>query len=112
MEDVRRRSILLSELFIKEVEARCPSVTLASPRDPQGRGSQVSFRHPEAYAVMQALIERGVIGDFRAPDCLRFGFTPLYIGEAEVLGAAAILEQILAEGSWDQPRFRKKAAVT
>ena len=112
VEDVRRQSIVLSELFIREVEARCPSVTLASPRDPQSRGSQVSLRHAEAYPVMQALIARGVIGDFRAPDCLRFGFTPLYIGEAEVLGAVAILEEILKSGSWDQPHFRKKAAVT
>jgi len=112
MADVRRRSMELSELFIKEVEARCPSVTLASPRDATKRGSQVSFRHPEGYAVMQALIDKGVIGDFRAPDCLRFGFTPLYIGEAEVLGAVAILEKILADGSWDQPHYRKKAAVT
>lgn len=110
--DIRRQSIALSELFIKEVEARCPSVTLASPRDPKARGSQVSLRHPQAYAVMQALIDRGVIGDFRAPDCLRFGFTPLYIGEEEVLGAVAALEKILAEGSWDQPHFHKKAAVT
>jgi len=112
MGDVRRQSILLSERFIKEVETRCRSLTLASPRDPLARGSQVSFRHPHGYAVMQALIDQGVIGDFRAPDCLRFGFTPLYIGEAEVLGAVAILERILAEGSWDQPRFHQKAAVT
>ena len=112
MRDVRRRSIELSELFIKEVEARCPSVSLASPRDPTKRGSQVSFRHPHAYPVMQALIDQGVIGDFRAPDCLRFGFTPLYIGEAEVLGAVDILERILTQGSWDQPHFHKKAAVT
>src|SRR5579859_3626345 len=112
MADVRRQSILLSTLFIAEVEARCPSLTLASPRDADTRGSQVSFRHPDGYAVMQALIDRGVIGDFRAPDCLRFGFTPLYIGEAEVLGAVAILEKILTDGSWDQPHYRKKAAVT
>ncbi|HMA52764.1 MAG TPA: kynureninase [Magnetospirillaceae bacterium] len=112
MADVRRQSILLSTLFIAEVEARCPSLTLASPRDADTRGSQVSFRHPDGYAVMQALIDRGVIGDFRAPDCLRFGFTPLYIGEAEVLDAVATLERILTEGSWDQPRYRQKAAVT
>ena len=112
LEDVRRQSIVLSTLFIEQVEARCPTLTLASPRDASNRGSQVSFRHPEAYAVMQALIESGVIGDFRAPDCLRFGFTPLYIGEAEVLDAVAALERILTDGSWDQPRFRKKAAVT
>ncbi len=112
MEEVRRQSIALSELFIREVEASCPSLTLASPRDPAQRGSQVSFRHADAYPVMQALIDRGVIGDFRAPDCLRFGFTPLYIGEAEVLGAVDVLENILADGSWDQPQYRKKAAVT
>jgi kynureninase len=112
LKDVRRRSIELSELFIREVEARCPALTLASPRDPEGRGSQVSFRHADAYPVMQALIDRGVIGDFRAPDCLRFGFTPLYIGEEDVLGAVDILAGILADGSWDQPQFRKKAAVT
>jgi kynureninase len=112
MADIRRQSIALSELFIREVEARCPTLSLASPRDANQRGSQISFRHPDAYPVMQALIEKGVIGDFRAPDCLRFGFTPLYIGEAEVLDAVAILEGILKDGSWDQPHFRKKAAVT
>lgn len=112
LEDVRRQSIVLSELFIRDVEARCPSLTLASPRDASRRGSQVSFRHAEAYPVMQALIDKGVIGDFRAPDCLRFGFTPLYIGEAEVLGAVDILAGILDDGSWDQPRYRQKAAVT
>ena len=112
MKDVRRQSIVLSELFIKEVEARCPSLMLASPRDPQSRGSQVSFRHVDAYPVMQALIDHGVIGDFRAPDCLRFGFTPLYIGEAEIQGAVEILARILDEGSWDQPDYRRKAAVT
>jgi kynureninase len=112
LEDVRRQSIGLSELFIRDVEARCPSLNLASPRDPESRGSQVSFRHAQAYPVMQALIDKGVIGDFRAPDCLRFGFTPLYIGEAEVRGAVDILARILDDGSWDQPRYRQKAAVT
>jgi kynureninase len=112
LEDVRRQSIGLSELFIRDVEARCPSLNLASPRDPESRGSQVSFRHAQAYPVMQALIDKGVIGDFRAPDCLRFGFTPLYVGEAEVRGAVDILARILDDGSWDQPRYRQKAAVT
>jgi len=112
MQALRRQSIALSELFIRQVEVRCPSLTLASPRNAAARGSQVSFRHAHGYAVMQALIDRGVIGDFRAPDSLRFGFTPLYIGEAEVLGAVAVLEEILNDGSWDQPRFHQKAAVT
>jgi len=112
MADVRRRSIELSELFIAEVERRCAGLQLGSPRDPAARGSQVSFRHPDAFPVMQALIDRGVIGDFRAPDTLRFGFTPLYLGEAEVIAAAATLEQVLAEGSWDDPRYRRRGAVT
>jgi kynureninase len=110
--DVRRRAILLSELFIAEVERRCPSLTLASPRDPSRRGSQVSFRHPNAYPVMQALIHRGVVGDFRAPDMLRFGITPLYIGEAEVTAAATTLADVLDSGAWDDPRYRKRALVT
>ena len=112
IEDVRRRSIELTEMFIREVEQRCPALVLGSPRDPSNRGSQVSFRHPEAYPVMQALIDRGVVGDFRAPDALRFGFTPLYIGEAEVIAAATTLQNVLDSGAWDDPRYRARAAVT
>ncbi|NIP76204.1 MAG: kynureninase, partial [Xanthomonadales bacterium] len=67
------------------------------------RGSQISFRHPEGYAVMQALIARGVIGDFRAPDILRFGITPLYLDEADIRGAVAILKDILDGDLWDTP---------
>lgn len=111
MEDVRAASIGLSDLFIREVEGRCPDLVLASPRGLK-RGSQVSFRHPAGYAIMQALIARGVIGDFRAPDSIRFGFTPLYIGEDEVLGAAAILETIMKDRLWDRPDYHRKAAVT
>jgi len=76
---VRKKSIELSELFIKEVEARCPQLTLITPRDADQRGSQVSFAFEDGYPVMQALISQGVIGDFRAPNVMRFGFTPLYI---------------------------------
>ena len=112
MQDVRTASISLSELFIAEVEARCSSLTLASPRDASRRGSQVSFRHPDGYAIMRALIARGVIGDFRAPDALRFGFTPLYIGEAEVRGAVGILAEVLANRLWDKPEYRQKELVT
>jgi kynureninase len=79
--DLRARSLELTDAFIAGVEAACPDLDLATPRDPARRGSQVSFRHPEGYAIMQALIARGVIGDFRAPDILRFGFTPLFIDE-------------------------------
>lgn len=112
MAAIRARSIELTELFIKEVEARCEGVTLASLRDPLKRGSQVSFHHAEGYAVMQALIAKGVIGDFRAPDIMRFGFTPLYTSEADVIGAVDILETILSEHLWDQPEFRERKAVT
>ncbi|UVO50469.1 kynureninase [Sphingomonas sp. SUN019] len=112
MADVRAASIALSEQFIAQVEARCPALTLASPRDSHARGSQVSFRHPQGYAVMQALIDRGVIGDFRAPDILRFGFTPLYIGRDDVAKAVDVLADILDRGSWNAPRFHARAAVT
>ncbi|WP_054309361.1 kynureninase [Mesorhizobium sp. 1M-11] len=112
MADVRKQSIALADLFIREVEACCPELTLASPRNGTERGSQVSFRHPEGYAIMQALIARGVIGDFRAPDAVRFGFTPLYIGEQEVLGAVGVLEDIMNNRRWDEPQYRKKALVT
>lgn len=112
MNDVRARSIELSDAFIEGVEAACPTLTLASPRDAEGRGSQVSFRHPEGYAIMQALISRGVIGDFRAPDILRFGFTPLYTTMEDVTGATAILAEIMETGAWDRPEFKSRARVT
>jgi kynureninase len=112
MDDVRSKSIELSELFIAEVERRCPDLVLASPRDSALRGSQVSFGFPDGYAVMQALIERGVIGDFRAPDIMRFGITPLYLDADDVVRAAAILEDILMRRAWDEPRYRMRRAVT
>ena len=112
LDDLRARSLALTDRFIAGVEAACPMLALATPRDHAMRGSQVSFRHPEGYAIMQALIARGVIGDFRAPDILRFGFTPLYIGEAEVDGAVAILADIMATGAWDRPDYKTRARVT
>jgi kynureninase len=112
MDALRRRSIMLSQRFIEEVEARCPDLELASPRDPAARGSQVSFRFHEGYAAMQALIANGVIGDFRAPDIMRFGFTPLYIGEAEVVAAAHTLEGVMREKLWDRPEYRMRGKVT
>ena len=110
--DVRAKSVQLTEAFIAGVEASCPELALASPRDPEARGSQVSFRHPDGYAVMQALIARGVIGDFRAPDMMRFGFAPLYIGEAEVERAVALLAEVMAGRLWDREEYRRRAAVT
>jgi kynureninase len=113
MRDLAIKSRSLSQLFIDEVEARCgDEVRLASPRDSTQRGSHVVFAHPEAYAVMQALIARGVIGDFRAPDLMRFGFAPLYNSHAEIVRAAEILGGILATREWDQPRFKERAKVT
>ena len=112
MGELRAASIVLSDLFIAEVEARCPSLSLVSPRDASMRGSQVSFRHPQGYAVMQALIARGVVGDFRAPDMIRFGFAPLYNTAGEVRAAAGILAEILDGGHWDRPEFHHRAPVT
>ena len=113
MRDVEAKSRKLSQLFVEEVESRCGSeVRLASPRDPSRRGSHVVFAHPEGYAVMQALIARGVIGDFRAPDLMRFGFTPLYTRYADVVRAAETLGGILESREWDQPRFKARSKVT
>ena len=112
MADIRRRSVELTQAFIEGVEARCPGLVLNSPRDPDARGSQVSLRHPEGYAIMQALIARGVIGDFRAPDNLRFGFTPLYTTPDDVSRAVDTLENILETGAWDRPEFKARKAVT
>ncbi len=112
MADLRTRSLDLTDLFIAEVEARCPGLKLATPRAHAERGSQVSFTHPEGYAIMQALIAEGVIGDFRAPVTLRFGFTPLYIGPDEVRRAVDILAGIMDERRWDRPEFKARARVT
>ena len=110
---IAAKSRSLSQLFIEAVEARCGGeVTLASPRDPLRRGSHVVFAHPQGYAVMQALIARGVIGDFRAPDLMRFGFAPLYNSHVEMVRAAEILADILRTREWDQPRFKERAKVT
>lgn len=112
MAEIRAASLALTDRFIAAVEASCPELTLVTPRNHAERGSQVSFAHPEGYAIMQALIARGVIGDFRAPDILRFGFTPLYIGPAEVDRAAEILAEVMASGSWDRPEYRTRSKVT
>ncbi|HHX91282.1 MAG TPA: kynureninase [Paracoccus sp.] len=110
--DLRARSLELTDAFIAGVEAACPDLVLATPREHARRGSQVSFRHPEGYALMQALIARGVIGDFRAPDIIRFGFTPLFIGLEDVAKAVAILAEVVATRAWDRPEFRTRAKVT
>ena len=112
MADIRVASLALTDRFIAGVEASCPTLTLATPRDHVARGSQVSFRHPEGYAIMQALIARGVIGDFRAPDILRFGFTPLFINGEDVDKAVAIIAEVMAGNLWDRPEYKTRARVT
>jgi kynureninase len=113
MADVQAKARGLSKAFVDAVGARCGGqVRLASPRDPAERGSHVVFAHPAAYAVMQALIARKVIGDFRAPDLMRFGFTPLYTRFVDVVRAAETLADVLESGEWDCPRFHARAKVT
>ncbi len=114
IEAVRARSLELGELMIREVESRCAGfgLKLASPRDGSSRGSQISFRFQESYAVMQALIASGVIGDFRAPDLMRFGLTPLYVGGEEIVAAAKRLETVLKDRLWDRHEFKVRAKVT
>jgi kynureninase len=131
MNAVRAQSVKLTELFIREVEARVHgstgsprteissasprtenSLTLATPRNAEQRGSQVSFRHPEGYAITQALIARGVIGDFRAPDILRFGFTPLYVTEDDVVNAAKHISEVIATREYEGAEFQTRGQVT
>jgi len=120
---LRQKSIALTRLFTELIETRCADhgLTLVTPREPAQRGSQVSFAHEQGYAIMQALINRGVIGDFRAGETgaaaesshlLRFGFTPLYTRFVEVWDAVEHLRQVLASGEWREARFNQRAAVT
>ncbi|MGB7243218.1 MAG: kynureninase [Sulfitobacter sp.] len=112
MADVRRASVVLQEQFIAEVEARVPELTLASPRDSSLRGSQVSFEFEQGYAAMQALIHHDVIGDFRAPNIMRFGFTPLYIDAQDVTTAVDRIEKVMRGKLWDDPVFKTRNRVT
>jgi kynureninase len=111
---VRAKSLALTDLFIAQVEPRCAAhgLRLVTPREPDRRGSQVCFAHPDAFPIMQALIARGVIGDFRAPDILRFGFAPLYLRYVDVWDAAHILAEVLELRTWDRPEFHRRGRVT
>lgn len=112
--DVRRKSLELTDLFISLVEARLAGwvTDIVVPRNHAARGSQVALRVQDGYAVMQALIERGVIGDFRAPDLMRFGFTPLYLSKTDVWDAVEVLHQVLASESWRADRHHVRNEVT
>jgi kynureninase len=99
--------------FATLLEERCPGLfELASPRDPVARGSQLCLRHPHGYAIVQALIARGVIADFRAPDILRFGFAPLYLRHVDMWDAVAQLADIMQTGAWEAPEYQTRALVT
>ncbi|PWC42332.1 kynureninase [Azospirillum sp. TSO22-1] len=114
MAEVRRKSLGLTRLFRDLLARECAGfgLTPVGPEDPERCGSQVSVAHPQGYAAMQALIARGVIGDFRAPDIMRFGFAPLYLRYADVRDAVRILKDILTTRAWDRPEFHRRAAVT
>ncbi len=112
MNALRKRAIALSEQLIDGVESACPELALASPRAAERRGSQVSFRFENGHAAMQACIAEGLIGDFRAPDIMRFGITPLYIDETDVARAIDILARVMREKLWQRPEHQTRAAVT
>ena len=114
MAELHSKAKALCQLLIDLVAQKCVShgLKVAGPRDMNSRGSHVSFHHPEGYGVMQALIAHGVIGDFRAPDIIRFGITPLYTSFADIWDAVGILARILDEGLWNRPEFLAKKAVT
>ncbi len=112
MSALRAKSRALGDLFLDLVEERCPGFGVACPRDSAKRSSQVSLTHPHGYPIVQALIARGVVGDFRAPDVLRFGLTPLYVRYVDVWDAVEHLVQVMAREEWRADRFNQVAAVT
>jgi len=114
MAALRQKSLALTDFFIALVEARLAGhgFSLLTPREHALRGSQVALTHDSGWPIMQALIACGVVGDFRAPDILRFGFTPLYVGFEDVWGAVATLEAIMAGGLWREDRFCERKLVT
>jgi kynureninase len=114
MRQVREKSAALGDTFIALVEQECGAqgLALASPREASRRGSQVSFKHAQAYAMVQALIARGVVGDYREPGLLRFGFAPLYLRFADVWDAVAALRAVLLTRAWDKPEYLQRKPVT
>lgn len=112
VERLYAKSQALSEFFLEALRQWGLDLELVSPLDSAARGSQLSFRHPEAYAICQALIARGVIGDFRDPDILRLGFAPAYLRFADMAEAARHLAEVIASGEWNRPEFLQRAAVT
>ena len=111
LSDLRRKADGLWDVFVGEIATRAPQLVPITPADPGLRGTQASFKHPDAYAIMQALIARGVIGDYREPDILRFGLTPLYLRYEDVWRAAQTIGEVMDSGEWDTPEFKRKAKV-
>jgi kynureninase len=114
LSQLHRKSRDLTAFFIELVEHSCASfgVTVQSPRDAQRRGSHVAFGYGNGLQVMRALAARGIIGDFRTPDTMRFGVAPLYVGYADVVRAVEALHDVLRTGGWDRAEFRGTAVVT
>ncbi len=112
MAQIRAKSVALTTLFIDLVDELCPDLTLVTPRDPAERGSQVSYRNRDGYPVMRALAERGVVGDYRKPDIMRFGFAPLYLRYVDVYDAATVLAEVLGKELWREERYREPLTVT
>ncbi|MEM8725551.1 MAG: aminotransferase class V-fold PLP-dependent enzyme, partial [Pseudomonadota bacterium] len=114
MRDIREKSVKLARLLIEQMQPLCDEFgfALASPGDRALCGSHVSYSHPQSYAIAQALKQRDVIGDFRAPDVLRLGITPLYLRYSDIAEAVARLRDVCATRAWDRPEFHERAAVT
>ncbi len=114
LSQVRQKSLAMADLFIQLVEQRCGNcgLELVTPRDGAIRGSQVSYSHPQGFPIMQALIAAGIIGDYREPNILRFGFTPLYVSYTDIWDTVEILANILSNRTWEQPEFQRRGNVT
>lgn len=112
MERLWSKSRAMFDVFVGLMEQRCPELRCITPRGEEQRGSHISFAHPNAFEICQALIAAGVIGDFRAPDVIRFGLTPLYLGFEDIWTGVDRLARIMAEESWRDPRFAVRGKVT
>ena len=112
MNDLRHQSIKLSQIFIDEIETRCPLLKLASPRNPNERGSQVSFEFENGYECMKSLIENNLIGDFRAPNIMRFGICPLFNNDKDIYKAIDIIKMVLEKELWKKYKNLKRNTVT